>query len=110
MKGQDTTMKLRFLSIIPIILLTGCVNNNTSVFNVSYSFDYDLKAYRVVEQSGKTHRVTPEDYFEIKVDKHKVVNGIVVENEYYVVSEKLYVYIAQWVIYSITLTLIVKHG
>ena len=50
--------------------------------------------YKVVDEKGKNYKVLPENYYEIKVDDYKMTtNGAPIFNEYYVVKEKLYVYV-----------------
>lgn len=83
----------KILFVIPLLTLASC-NNNSSVFNVEYYYNYDLKAYKVIDDKGREYRVKPEDYYEIKVYYYKTTgSGVEIYNEYYLVSEKLYVYI-----------------
>ena len=71
-------MRLRFLSIIPFLVLSGCTANENSdnshtitendkvFYNVSYSFYYEKHCYLVSTGDDNYYNVPPKNYYLIE--------------------------------------------
>lgn len=100
-------MRLRFLSIIPFLVLSGCttneksdsshtINQNDKVFyNVSYSFYYEKHCYLVSTGDDNYYNVPPKNYYLVEIDAYeynKTAKGLVF-NEFYLGTNELFVYV-----------------
>ena len=128
MKGKDTTMKLRFLSIIPILLISGCVAqigaepNGEKYTNVSYEFVRNDNYYKVEysdyndEKSHKEWKVSPSNVYYVFYSSYVYdEENHIIYNEFYVkgINYSLFVYKKQWfigVLLSIIFVLIIDAG
>ena len=86
----------RLLLLIP--LLVGCTNLNSKkdvYYNVAYSFSYDKHCYSVIIDDNKIYDVLPKNFYKINVYEYKTDNGITINNEYFLKSNELFVYVRQ---------------
>ena len=99
-------MRLRFLSIIPFLLLSGCTANEKSdsshtiskdnkVYeNVWYDFVYEKHCYCVTIDT-EIYEIPPKNYYLVEISEMiKTRDGKSwLNNEYYIGSNELFVYI-----------------
>lgn len=97
-------MKLRYLSLVPLLLLSGCTNeikrdNGKTYQNVLYIYSFEKYCYEVSVEE-KSYYVPLSNFHEISVYSWKVPEEYKnVENEYFVSTNELFVYIRlQWFI------------
>lgn len=100
-------MKLKLLTLIPLLLLSGCSNDKPkeTYINVYYEYSYVENAYVCKDLSNKdskTWKVKPENFYYVYVleyklkdetqSKHSYENYIADELFVYASYNKLYVY------------------
>ena len=108
-------MKLRFLSIIPLLCISGCSKNNVYQ-NVDYYFYIKEHCYKVViKEINSVYNVECSNFYEIKVDELLKTsdNKDILMNEFFVKTNELFVYVKQWfieVLYYLIFVLMVNYG
>ena len=91
-------MKLRYLSLVPLLLLSGCTNDKAfasgKVYqNVIYEYSFDKHCF-LVDLENKKIEVPPYNYYEISVYQWNLTpEQALINNEFYVSTKELFVYI-----------------
>ena len=86
-------MTLRYLGVIPLLLLTSCSNNRV-YYNVYSYFDINKHHYVVYVDSEykKSYVVNANHYYRVQVDEYRYINDLEIYNEFFVDSKELFVY------------------
>lgn len=88
-------MKLRFLSIIPFLALSGCTANEKHYYNVRHQWSSELQEH-IVYVENKEYKLKVENVHYVFVDDYPCTDtcSILAYNEFYVKgsSYNLFVY------------------
>ena len=86
-------MKLKYLGLIPLLLLSSCGGNRV-YRNVSFYFNTNKHHYVVyVDDELKEHYIVePNHYYKVKLGEYYYVNNELIQNEFFLQTKELFVY------------------
>lgn len=86
-------MKLRYLGLIPLLVLGSCSGNRV-YRNVSFYFNTNNHHYVVYVDSEykESYIVTANHYYEVRIDEYRYIDNVEIYNEFFLESKELFVY------------------